>query len=193
MRSRIRSAGAFPLRMAWRETRAGWRHFLGLFVCVALGVGALVGVGSFAASLDRTLTMEGRALMGGDLEVRATRPLDPATEAQLAALARGQARVTRMRELVGMARHPERGTTALVEIKAVDDAYPLYGRVELQPGGALGDLLGSDGTLVQDALLARLGLRVGDDLVVGSASFTVTGVVQREPDRSAGIFTLGPR
>ena len=35
----------FPVRMAWRETRAGWRHFLGLLVCVALGVGALVGVG----------------------------------------------------------------------------------------------------------------------------------------------------
>jgi putative ABC transport system permease protein len=179
--------------MAWRETRAGWRHFLGLFVCVALGVGALVGVGSFAASLDRTLALEGRALMGGDLEVRATRPLDPATEAQIAALAHGQARVTRTRELVGMARHPDRGTTVLVEIKAVDDRYPLYGRVEHAPTGALEGLLGADGALVQDALVARLGLRVGDGLVVGSARFTVTGVVQREPDRSAGIFTLGPR
>ena len=90
MTARGPAGAAFAIRMAWRETRAGWRHFLGLFVCVALGVGALVGVGSFAASLDRTLALEGRALMGGDLEVRATRPLDPATEAQIAALAHGQ-------------------------------------------------------------------------------------------------------
>ena len=193
MTARARAALAFAVRMAWRETRAGWRHFLGLFACVALGVAALVGVGSFATSLDRTLALEGRALMGGDLEVRATRPLDPASEARIAALAQGQARVTRTRELVGMARHPDRGTTVLVEIKAVDDRYPLYGRLEHAPAGALGDLLGADGALVQDVLLARLGLRVGDGLVVGSARFTVTGVVQREPDRSAGIFTLGPR
>ena len=62
--------------MAWRETRGAWRHVALFVTCIALGVAALVGVGSFAANLERTLGREARALMGGDLELRASRPLD---------------------------------------------------------------------------------------------------------------------
>ena len=61
---------AFALRMAWRETRGATRHFAVLFGCVALGVAALVSVGTFATNLDRTLTREARTLTGGDLELR---------------------------------------------------------------------------------------------------------------------------
>src|SRR4029077_7042853 len=67
----------FAVRMAWRETRGAGRHFAVLFGCVALGVAALVSVGTFAANLDRTLTREARALTGGDVELRSAQPLDP--------------------------------------------------------------------------------------------------------------------
>jgi putative ABC transport system permease protein len=179
--------------MAWRETRAAWRHFLAFFACIALGVGALVGVGSFAASLDRTLAREARALMGGDLELRSARSLDAETEARVARLAGHGATVTRVRELVGMAREPARGATGLIELKAVEPAYPLYGRLERDPGRPLPELLGPEGALVEDALLARLGVRVGDPIQIGAARFTITGVLRKEPDRAATLFTLGPR
>jgi len=93
----------FALRMAWRETRGAWRHFLGFSACVALGVAALVSVGTLAANLDRTLTREARALMGGDLELRSSRPLGADAEAALQALRDEGAAVVRVRELVGMA------------------------------------------------------------------------------------------
>jgi putative ABC transport system permease protein len=179
--------------MAWRETRAAWRHFLALFACVALGVGALVGVGSFAASLDRTLAREARALMGGDVELRSARPLDADTRARVARLAGAGATVTRIRELVSMVRQPGPGRALLVELKAVEPAYPLYGRLEREPDRPLAELIGGDGALVEEPLLARLGLRVGDSLLIGAARFTITGVLRREPDRAAGAFTLGPR
>jgi putative ABC transport system permease protein len=183
----------FALRMAWREMRAAWRHFLAFFVCVALGVGALVGVGSFAASLDRTLARESRALMGGDLELRSARPLDPQAEARVAHLAGAGATLTRIRELVSMVRHPGRGAALLVELKAVETAYPLYGRLEREPDRPLAELLGPDGALVEEGLLTRLGLRVGDSLLIGAARFTIAGILRREPDRAASVFTLGPR
>ncbi|MEK7268706.1 MAG: hypothetical protein AAB093_04820, partial [Nitrospirota bacterium] len=63
----------FSLRMAWRETRAAWRHFLYFFVCIALGVGALVGVALFSANVELAVTRAARGLMAGDLEVRLTR------------------------------------------------------------------------------------------------------------------------
>lgn len=183
----------FPLRMAWRETRAAGRQFLVFFACVALGVGAVVGVGSFAASLDRTLAQEAKALMGGDLELRSTRPFEPQVEAGLDRLRAQGAAATRVRELVGMARDPTRGGTLLVEIKVVDDAYPLYGRLDTSPARPLADLLGATGVLVQARLLDRIGLHVGDPLLIGAGRFTITGIIHKEPDRSAGIFSLGPR
>jgi putative ABC transport system permease protein len=192
-----RTPPALPWRLvgglAWRETRGAWRHFAGFLACIALGVGALVAVLSVAAALDRSLGREARALLGGDVELRSARPLDPAAEAPIRSLAERGAAVTRVRELVAMARSPARGSTVLVELKAVDTGYPLYGRLETAPARPLDTLLAGGGVAVEEALLARLGLAIGDPLSIGDATFTVTGVVQKEPDRAASLFTLGPR
>jgi putative ABC transport system permease protein len=183
---------SFAVRLAWRETRAGWRHFAALVLCVALGVAALVGVAGFGAALDRALAREGKRLMGGDLELRAPRPLDAGAAARLAALVPDGTALTHVRELAGMARDPRGGATVLVELKAVETGWPLYGSVETRPDAPLSSLLEGDGALVEDGLLARLGLRVGDPLVVGVARLIVRGVVVREPDR-IGLVALGPR
>jgi putative ABC transport system permease protein len=172
--------------------RGGWRHFTGFFACVALGVAALTSVGTLAANVDRALTREARALMGGDLELRAMRPLDEAAAASLARLTREGAEVTRVRELVGMVRDPAREASLLVEVKAVEPGYPLFGRVDTEPERPLPELLAGRGALVQEALLTRLGVKVGDRILVGSAPVTIRGVVRKEPDSPVG-FGLGPR
>jgi putative ABC transport system permease protein len=181
------------LRMAWRETRGAWRHVVLFLTCIALGVAALVGVGSFAANLERTLGREARALMGGDLELRASRPLGAGARREVGALRAAGAVTTEIRELVGMVRNPRDGATALVELKTVGPAYPLYGRLEATPSRPLSESLADGGALVERALLDRLGLTVGDRIVVGTASFTVRGVITREPDRASGLFSVGPR
>jgi putative ABC transport system permease protein len=176
-----------------RETRGAWRHFAGLLACVGLGVAALVAVGTFGANLDRALQREGKALLGGDLELRSPRPLGEDVSAALAALVAGGATTTSVRELVGMARAPERARAVLVEVKAVGAGYPLYGGLETRPPQPLPELLAGDGLVVEEALLARLGLAVGDRVALGNAVFTVRGTVVREPDRAGSLLTLGPR
>src|SRR5207245_9461267 len=74
---------AFVSRMAWRETRAAWRHFAYFFVCIALGVAVLVGVDLFAANLERAIQREARSLMAADVELRTTRPLSSEAQAIL--------------------------------------------------------------------------------------------------------------
>jgi putative ABC transport system permease protein len=179
--------------MAWRETRGAGRHVVLVLVCIALGVAALVGVGTFAANLERTLGREARALMGGDVELRASRPPGTGATRELERVGGAGAVTTEIRELVGMARNPRDGASALVELKAVGAAYPLYGRVETVPARPLPELLTGGGAVVEAPLLSRLGLAIGDRLVVGTALFTVRGVITREPDRASGLFTLGPR
>lgn len=181
------------LSLAVRQARGAWRHFVLLFLCVALGVAALVAVGSFAAALRATLGREARALTGGDVEVRAARPLPAEAEAQLAALAAQGATVLRVTELAAMLREPQRGGSLLVELKAAGPAYPLYGRLVTVPPAPWSRLLDADGLIVQQEVLDRLGVRVGDRVTLGTVSFVIRGVLEREPDRPASLVTLGPR
>jgi putative ABC transport system permease protein len=183
---------SFPLALAWRETRGGWRHFVGFFASVALGVAALTSVGTLAANVDRALAREARALMGGDLELRAMRPLDPDEAAAVGRLVRDGAAVTRVLELVGMAREPSRDASLLVELKAIEPGYPLYGRLATRPAQPLSELLAGGGAVVQRDLLARLGVEPGDRIAIGNATVTIRGVIEAEPDAPVG-FALGPR
>jgi putative ABC transport system permease protein len=215
----------FALRMAWRETRAAWRHFFYFFVCIALGVGALVGVALFSANVERAVTREARGLMGGDLEIRLSRPMSEKGEAVLRSLADRGISVLHVSELAGMAAGAPARRTQLVELKAVEAGYPFYGNLQVEPQRPLTELLSSStslcrelragdrgtqasrlvprasrpepepcfGAVVQQSLLIRLGLSVGDRFKVGDATFTITGVLRKEPDRVAGPFNLGPR
>jgi putative ABC transport system permease protein len=198
----------FILSMAWRETRGAWRHFLYFFACIAIGVGALVGVSLFSTHVERAVTKEARGLLGGDLEIRLHHSLSLAGQAVLNGLGDRGLTVTHVSELVAMAARTTPGpfatqSTQIIELKAVESMYPLYGTVRLDPAQSLDVLLHPDqrrcgkqycfGAVVQESLLIRMGLSVGDTLKIGQAMFLITGVVRIEPDRMANAFTLGPR
>jgi putative ABC transport system permease protein len=194
--------------MAWRETRGAWRHFLYFFACIAIGVGALVGVSLFSTNVERAVTKEARGLLGGDLEIRLTHPLSLAGQAVLDSLNGRDMAFTHVSELVAMAARASFGSavtqsTQIIELKAVESMYPLYGAIRLDPAQSLDVLLHPDerrcgghscfGAVVQESLLIRMGLSVGDQLKIGQAMFLITGIVRTEPDRMANAFILGPR
>ena len=177
----------FILSMAWRETRGAWRHFLYFFVCVAVGVGALVGVSLFAAHVDHAVTREARSLLGGDLEIRSSYPLSSDGQEVLRSLDRRDIAVTHVSELVAMAARTEREkiagqATQIVELKAVEPAYPFYGTLSLEPVLPLDRLLHPDtsmcemapchGAVVQEALLLRMGLAIGSRLKLDRRNFS---------------------
>ncbi len=193
---------ALAFRLALRELRGGRENGLkrfGVFLtCLALGVGAVAGVGSLAASLEAGLGQDAKRLLGGDLEIRLShREMAPQALDHL----RSQAEVSRMVRMRAMARplQSEAGSApaSLVELKAVDNAYPLYGNVELAPSGGLHQMLtmrnGEFGAVAERGLLARLGLEVGDAVTLGKAVFRLRAVLEKEPDRPGNFFGLGPR
>jgi len=197
----------FWLTMAWRELRAAWRHFLYFLACIALGVGAVVGVSLFSANVERAVLKEARGLLGGDLEIRLSRPMGAPGLNVLHSLAERGVVATRVSELVAMVAQVDRAqgaaeVTQLVELKAIDPQYPHYGIVRVEPDRPLMELLHPaekscrepcHGAVVQESLLIRLGLVVGDAIKIGQTSFRITGVIQTEPDRMANMFSLGPR
>ncbi len=186
-------AAALSFRYALRELRGGLRGFYVFIACIALGVMAIAGVGSVAASLSDGLAREGRTLLGGDVSfVLFQREAKPAEVAFLRS--RGQLSVAAT--LRGMARSSD-GRFALVEMKAVDGNYPMLGHLALTPEVPLGDLLaerdGAFGAAADATLLARLDLKIGDKVGIGDATFQIRSVVDAEPDKLASGIGLGPR
>ena len=182
-----------PLRLALRELRSGLRGFYVFIACIALGVMAIAGVGSVASSLSDGLAREGRALLGGDV---AFSLIQREAKPEEIAFLRARGEVSTAAMLRAMARAPD-GQLALVEFKAVDRAYPMLGALRLAPKLPMADLLaerdGVFGAAADPALLARLDLKVGDRVTVGSATFEIRSVVDAEPDKLAGGIGLGPR
>ncbi|MEQ1794944.1 MAG: FtsX-like permease family protein [Nitrospira sp.] len=198
----------FLIRMAWRETRSAWRHFAYFLTCIAVGVGALVGVSLFAAHLEQAVTKEARGLLGGDLEIRLSRQISREGQTYLTSLSDRDMVMTHVSELIGMAAHfsgRQSGgqPSQIVELKAVESGYPFYGTLRLEPDRPLWELLQRQpvgcpvqpcwGAVVQESLLIRMGLTIGQPLTIGQATFLITGVVRIEPDRMANAFSLGPR
>jgi putative ABC transport system permease protein len=89
------------------------------------------------------------------------------------------------------------GDASLVEIKAVDGAYPLYGAVKLEPSiplaGALAEKDGAFGAAADPVLLARLNVAPGAKLTVGGATFEIRAALANEPDKLAAGIVFGPR
>jgi putative ABC transport system permease protein len=181
------------LRFAWRELRGGLHGFYVFIACIALGVMAIAGVNAFSASLVNGLAREGRTILGGDL---AFALFHREAGAQERAFLEGQGRVSVAATMRAMARSAD-GRNALVEIKAVDGAYPLFGRVVSEPAlplaSALGERDGAFGALADPALLARLDLQPGARVTVGTATFELRANLRTEPDKLAGGIGFGPR
>ena len=188
-----RRASFLPLRFALRELRSGLRGFYVFIACIALGVMAIAGVGSVASSLSDGLAREGRTLLGGDV---AFSLIQREAKPDEIAFLRQRGTVSVAATLRAMARAPN-GQLALVELKAVDGAYPMLGELTLSPKLPLADLLaernGVFGAAADPTLLARLDLKVGDRVTVGNATFEIRSAVEAEPDKLAGGLGFGPR
>lgn len=186
-------ASSLALRYALRELRGGLRGFYVFIACIALGVMAIAGVGSVAASLSEGLTREGRTLLGGDV---AFSLIQREAKPEELAFLRSRGQVSVAAALRVMARGAD-GRLALVELKAVDGNYPMLGQVALDPPVPMPDLLaerdGAFGAAVDSTLLARLDLKLGDHITIGNATFQIRSTVGAEPDKLAGNVGLGPR
>ena len=183
-------------RLARRELRGGLAGFRIFFACLVLGVAAIAGVGSLADAMLAGMASQGSVLLGGDVSVqlvhRETTPQEHAFLAQ-------HGKVSEIAMLRGMGyaiKHGAEAERQLIEIKAIDHAYPLYGSVGLAPATPLTDALRCSGKIcgaaVEQTLLDHLHMKRGDTLRIGTQDFRISAVLTGEPDRLSGGFSFGP-
>ena len=166
----VKLGWGLALRLARREMRHGFSGFRIFFLCLVLGISTISAVGSLSASMVAGMTAQGQAILGGDMDFRLVHR--EASDTELAWLD-GQADLSRMATMRAMVRHEQ--ATLLVEAKAVDNIYPLYGEVALASGGALAPALAAEetasgkiyGAVAEGGLFDRLDIAPGAIVQLG--------------------------
>ena len=192
---RVPTAWQLGWRQLLRDFRAGELRLL--VVAVTLAVAALTAVGFFADRINGGLARDARQMLGGDAIVSSDQPAPDAFFAKARALGLPTATTANFPSM-GRAPDDKGGATRLVSVKAVSDSYPLRGKLRLY---ALSPSQAADtasaparGTAwVDAAVLDSLGLKVGDELLLGDAALQIAQVILIEPDRGAGFASLAPR
>jgi putative ABC transport system permease protein len=183
--------------MAARELRASWRRLLFFFICVAIGVGAIVALRSVIQSVRGALMREARSLIAADVIVQTNRPWTEQVRAAVDARLTDPAVIARTEsiETATMVRPDSEAAVArMVELRAVQPDFPFYGRMILEGGEPYTHaLLRGRGALVRAELLTQLGVQVGDRIIIGGQPFTIRGLIREEPGRRAGAFSFGSR
>jgi len=175
--------------LALRDLRGGLRGIRIVLACLALGVAAIAAVGSLRAAIDQGLITDGATLLGGGLSIESGADPLPASVRDWVAKRGGRlSEVVQMRTLAVA----QSGERMLVDLKAVDGAYPLIGAPVLAPAVGLSGAL-QGGVVADPLVLDRLRLRVGDVLRLGNARLVLRASLTSEPDHAGGASLLGPR
>jgi putative ABC transport system permease protein len=182
------NAWRFARDVARRDLHRSLRGLRLLFLCVFLGVATLATIGSLSASITGEIAARGGVLLGGDVQASMTQRRASAEERQALGEAGRLSETIRMR---AMARRSGSASPAvLIELKGVDNSYPLYGQLEVD--GSAAQAPSANRIFIAPELADRLGAGRGDPLQIGEADFQIAGIITSEPDRVGEGFTLGP-
>lgn len=189
------------LALAWkwarRELRGGLKGFRIFFLCLALGTAAIAGVESVSDAFLTSLRDSGQTLLGGDVSVHLVhRPASADERAFLNRYGRVSATVS-MRAMAYALRDGKQAERQLVELKAVDARWPLFGAPGFTPAQSLKDITACEddhvcGAAAEETLLDRLHVKRGDLVRIGGATLRIIAVLDSEPDRISTGFSLGP-
>ena len=175
---------------AFRNLRSGLKGFWIFLSCLTLGVAAIAMIGSLASAVQQGLDEQGQIILGGDVEFSIVQREAKPDEL---AFIKSKGELSALSSMRAMAQ--SNGASTLVEIKAIDGAYPLYGALKLSPAASDTFSLsnGTFGVAVDPLLLQRLNLKLGDTLKLGQANVTIRATIDEEPDRLANGIIFGPR
>ena len=162
-----------------------------LFVALVLAVAASTMIASFLDRLERGLERQAGQMLGGDLVLEQR---DPFPEELRNTLEQAGFTLSDQVDLVSMISQGERFQPA--SLKAVDDVYPHYGVSHVDRGSGVEQIASGPpaGEAWADPRLAELiEIEIGDRVQVGQTELTISGIIEREADQSAGFGNFNPR
>ena len=185
---------AMNIRFLIREILHSKSQAIVFILCVALSLVSIVAINSFRGDVQQSIAGDARGLHGGDVIVHSHYEFSEALQREIATLAEKPGiQVVHTWEFYSVARRADGRDSLFSNIKVVEKGYPLYGVVELRSGRDFSEVLQPGKIIVAPELLVRLGLAVGDRLLLGGSSLEIVDVVTRESLRPVDFFNFGPR
>ncbi len=174
---------SYSLRLVRRE----WRRFVLPFLSLCITAIVMILILLLSSSSTLFLDSQAKELLGGDVVLESTDPIDTDTFWQSA----GVTPTAQSNQLSFSATLKAKDITAPFSIKVVDDAYPLYGEVALIEGTFTG---AKDNELYLDVAGAkRLQVGQGDIVSFGTKEFVVGGIIGAEPTSLLSGFKFLPQ
>src|SRR5690606_1985644 len=180
------------------EIRSSFRRLIFFFLCIALGVCAIVALRSLIQNVMLAVASDARALMTADVELNSTSDFTPTAIAAIEKAAASAGIVEARTETLtssAMARPVINANAAaeMVALKGVEPNFPLVGDFILSDGARFdASLLSDNGAVAARILTDELGIKIGDKIRIGEGEFTLKAVFDEEPGGTGG-FRLGAR
>jgi putative ABC transport system permease protein len=157
---------------------------------LVLGVTLVAATGGLYRQVLEGLQADSRKYAGGDLQVESRSPLPD--DAIRWMEARGD--VSLLIELHTMM-GTESGSFQLVEVQSVDEHYPLYGALTMEPALSLAEVTsyeqGRYGLAMDPVLADRLNIQPGAVVEIGALQLDVRALITEQPDRNLSANWLG--
>ena len=178
------------IQYACRDLARNYKKISSIIITLLISLFILSSILTIEDSLQKELNNNARALLGGDVEIDYNR--DPGDQALLDQV-RTFATVSQMVEFSTMLSTYQRtnNSSLFTRVKTVDELYPLYGSVQVEPANALQRMQKEDRTiLVNENIFKTLQLTLGETIKVQDQLFTIIGIVRAVPDVS-GFIAFG--
>ncbi|MEP0081409.1 FtsX-like permease family protein [Marinobacter sp.] len=151
--------------------------------CLILGVTLVAATASLYRVIEQSLLADTRMLLGGDVELDASEPLP----SDVIDWVGRTGTLSLVREFDTIVSGESGDGFFRAEILIPDEAYPLYGELQLTPDQSRAELTarkdGRWGAVIDPLLAERLGQTIGDQIEIGAATFRISGLIQKQPDR----------
>ncbi len=185
------------LRLIFNELYNHPRFTLLFVLNLSLGLSGFIALDVFKNSISHTLKQRSKSVLGADFGISARRPITDNERDTIKSVIGTDKAESHITEMFSMVAGPSEASK-LIQIKAIEENYPFYGEMELHNQGIIGASGKSD--LHEPSLLAwvypeiliQLNAKIGDQISIGEAKFTISDVVNY--DSAAGLSTnMAPR
>lgn len=177
------------LQMAWRDSRKN-RSRLFLFISsIVLGIASLVAIYSFGFNLKQDIDRQAAELVGADMVISGNKPVSPQIQKLIDSL--GDRKSTQ-RSFVSMVAFTKNQGTRLVEVRALEGAFPYYGSIETTPVSAATTFRKNKQVLADRNLMLQFNAHPGDSLKIGNVTFTIAGTLDKAPGQTSLSASVAP-
>ncbi len=165
----------FLIKTALRDSRKDRGKLVLFMSSIILGIAALVAINSFNYNLVQDVDEQSATLLGADMVISGNREAAPELRELMDSLPGEKSSEI---ELFSMAFLPKSDDSQFVRIKALEGAFPYYGRLKTTPDEAHQTFRKKKAALVDDGMMIQYGLEVGDTVRLGQSFFPIEGRLQ---------------